>query len=607
MCDLEEVCDGINDNCPADLPNLTTECNASNGVCDPAEFCSDASDDCPPDVFEDPGTNPSDICDDGNSCTGAFGGPGGACSGTGPDCEPEEPLPDSGGEACGDSSDTACTEPDTCGSSIRSCSVSGDVCSADAECGPDETCDFGPDAGVCLANNEACAFVTNSALCAFDVQPDKGMCTVSNAECVLDADFAQCEAEGGTTCADGYCLNADGDTIGYGLGCKFDDGCGDVDDYCEQTGQFRLVFSPDVKNYPAHKLVASNPGQTFYNLIVDGDPSETVPVIIEIPYPYVTVGGQPVHVYDGTNVRGACVDNGGSPTGASCSTEDQCNEGETCDSSCFAPGEAEQPFDAQWTIEDWTLGDGNSGSFTDSGTGWEVVCDLVAGPNGDDTWPLDAGICTLTLNVDIPDSGQAYVNVHLDYGLKGGGVDANPYDGVADRYDQGDPGNQLFAEPGFDALVDGQDWVGIANCTDYRFSHFDNMTSYGQGVQNLNSFKGIAGAFGHCKKNPATGESCDEGLVVELWKGMPDAGVLVQTGATDEDGAWATVYKHKGKATDYTVRINTGDDPSEAPCYGAIDVTTPLQGNGWVNVDFDTSTCSSTVEYGSGRFAKKKK
>jgi len=62
---------------------------------------------------------------------------------------------------------------------------------------------------------------------------------------------------------------------------------------CKPSDQFRLILTPDVNVWPGYKVNASNPGQTYYNLIAEGASEVT----IEIPYPYVTSGAMPVHVY----------------------------------------------------------------------------------------------------------------------------------------------------------------------------------------------------------------------------------------------------------------------------------------------------------------------
>ena len=70
--------------------------------------------------------------------------------------------------------------------------------------------------------------------------------------------------------------------------CTFDEDTGMTGD------QFRLIFTPDMS--PAiYKLTASNPGQFYYNVIYVGAGSTTV--TLTIPYPFVTQGAVPVHVY----------------------------------------------------------------------------------------------------------------------------------------------------------------------------------------------------------------------------------------------------------------------------------------------------------------------
>jgi hypothetical protein len=545
--------------CPPDVINGGQTCRPGSGdICDPDEVCTGvAGEACPDDVFKSSdyvcrasGTGDL-ICDPPENCPGIAG-----------EMCPDDMLADEG-TACGDDSDTACTDPDTC-----------------------------DPFGVCLSNNQRCGGVTDSSLCFFDVQPDKGICTESGDACLFDA---ACGTGPDVTCRDGYCHDADGDNLG--IACT--DGCDAPGDYCEQTGQFRLLFTPDVQNYPAYKLPASNPGQTFYNLITD----ELTTITISIPYPYVTVGGQPLHVYEDDTVVGACVGSDGS-TGQECMSDYDCYEGETCDPNCFAPVHELQAFDVELTLENWA----NGGEVL--GDGWTLVCNQVLGPAG-------SGFCDLTFDVGDTQTDKAYVNLHLDYGLKGNFVDANPVGGVCtgdgttaceddagcvdngtcqfiDRYDWDPNSESVFAETGYNALVntDGGDGpVGIYDCTDYSFSHDDGIEPFEDNVQNLNAFKQIAGAFGRCT-HQNNGKPCSEGLAVELINNT--TGETVQTGWTDQDGYWATVYKHKGKPTIYTVLI------WEETC-GSIAQEIELQGNGWANVDFDPSTCTSTAEYGKGR------
>ncbi len=75
LCDIEETCDGVNADCPADkLAAAGTSCRAIAGDCDVAETCSGTSADCPVDGFKQAGTvcraAVTGGCDVAESCTG---------------------------------------------------------------------------------------------------------------------------------------------------------------------------------------------------------------------------------------------------------------------------------------------------------------------------------------------------------------------------------------------------------------------------------------------------------------------------------------------------------------------------------------------------------
>jgi hypothetical protein len=128
--------------------------------------------------------------------------------------------------------------------------------------------------------------------------------------------------------------------------------------------QFRLLFTPDKKNGP-YKLNASNPGQFFYNVFLVGDPGTEVTLTMTTEYPWVTQGNKPIHVYDGVGL------------GAS-------GEGFTC----FEPGQEAASFGEKIVLGDYV--------------------------------PQDLGVTTqVEIVFNMPASGFAYVNMHLDYGLKG--------------------------------------------------------------------------------------------------------------------------------------------------------------------------------------------
>lgn len=92
-CDVEERCDGIDLDCPADelLPSATA-CRAVQGPCDVAETCSGSSPDCPTNDFL-PSTQvcrPAvDPCDETELCTG-----------NGPNCPNDQQINCDDGEFC---------------------------------------------------------------------------------------------------------------------------------------------------------------------------------------------------------------------------------------------------------------------------------------------------------------------------------------------------------------------------------------------------------------------------------------------------------------------------------------------------------------------------
>jgi hypothetical protein len=66
--------------------------------------------------------------------------------------------------------------------------------------------------------------------------------------------------------------------------------------YSLANDSFNLMFSPDGGCY---KLNSSTPGQFYYNAFYQGAPGESVTFTIDLPYPWITQGAQPIHLYDG--------------------------------------------------------------------------------------------------------------------------------------------------------------------------------------------------------------------------------------------------------------------------------------------------------------------
>ena len=141
------------------------------------------------------------------------------------------------------------------GSSDDECVTDTTACdTTDSLCTDPDTCD--PTGTTCQPNNTACASVTSSTLCQFDVLPDKGACLGGNFDRIACSFSNACGND--PTCVNDTDCAADGGT-------------------CEPTSEFRLIYPPEVQNWIAYKLNASNPGQFFYNLIYEGASVTTVP------------------------------------------------------------------------------------------------------------------------------------------------------------------------------------------------------------------------------------------------------------------------------------------------------------------------------------------
>jgi hypothetical protein len=369
-------------------------------------------------------------------------------------------------------------------------------------CTDPDTCDPVND---CQPNNKACGSVTDSQLCEFNRDPTKGICV----DAYGVATGETCDpTDGGTACTTGT---------------------------CEDDGDFRLLFIPDVQQLPFYKLVASNPGQTYYNVFHDGTKGESVTLTIDIPWPYVTVGGNPVHVYDGNTV----------------------------------------PLDADGCFLD--------DSATEVPASWTSNC-------GEMNWSCpaqDGSACQITVEFVMP-SDLAYVNVHLDYGLEGPQTDCNIIDSVVDRYDR-DPSTSDAMSVDLVSTTDTSNpmYYGnpITQCTAYEFSY--NGDSGFDVVQNGNVYKPLSGAMARAFSSEAD-DPVPEGALAELVNAR--TGEVVASDLSDEDGYIRMVYAHKGKPTDYIVRL---------PEYG-LEQIAQFRSNGWTYVTFDVFTGSTTAVTGCG-------
>jgi hypothetical protein len=594
-CDNPDTCNGAGACSPNNeaagfaCGTQGVECQ-NNDACDSSGACTDngnAANGTACGSSADTECSNPDTCQAG-ACSPNNEAAGFACGTQGVECQNNDACDSSGactdngnaanGTACGSSADTECSNPDTCqaGACSPNNEAAGFACGSgsDTECDNPDTCNS---AGGCQVNNEANGTLcgdagtecTNQDLCQAGSCQDNGFkpttttCGDAGTDCI-NQDYCSgtgtCTDNGfkptTTTCGDntnnactdpdtcdgtGFCQpnNQECGALTDSTLCEFDFGPGTCDP--DLGSQFRLLFTPDVQNWVAYKLNASNPGQFYYNLFVEGTANTTVSVTIVVPWPFITHGAMPVHAYDGD----AVAVNG-----------------------CFVPGEALAAYPATIGLANWAAGSGPSG------TGFSVVCDDVSGSD----LPNNLGFtCEVTFDVPIPASGIAYANIHLDYGLKGKSTDANPDDNFPDRYKPNSgPDALVAASDPLDTVLDGT--LALADCTEYEFSHTPGPFS--ASIQNMNGFASIAGAFGLVSTSE-TGAGLS-GIDVLLFN---SSGQLVASGTTNAEGYYLIEYKHKGKPAWYTIVVGY-----------AFKQAVELKANGWAEVSYDAYTGTWTVE-----------
>ena len=276
--------------------------------------------------------------------------------------------------------------------------------------------------------------------------------------------------------------------------------------------QFNLIFTPDAQIWPAFKITSTNPGQFLYNVFFEGEPGDTVEFSIDVPYPFVTQGSNPVELYEAT-------------------TFETLEDGEIC----------YEPLGDSIGVRPDTIALDDYASMTNTST---LVC--------------DADSCTLKVSTTVPDSGFLHASVHLDYGLKGPQLDVNPADGLPDRYDQGLCSTNLDgSSAGCDALFDEtsepETGVAIATCSDYLFSHRDDVAStpFDTTLQNVNNFKRFVGCIASAQLTPS--EEPISGLEFQIVR--DSTGAIVASAETDEDGIASLPYFHKGRQALFWVLV----------------------------------------------------
>jgi hypothetical protein len=311
--------------------------------------------------------------------------------------------------------------------------------------------------------------------------------------------------------------------------------------------QFRILYVNESSS--TYRLNSTNPGQFYYNVFyVAGTPGETVTITAEIPYPFVTQGAQPMHVYSDFEI----VDTDPGPGQMLCITP---------------VGDV---------TSDFTLSS-EGGNLSSSGAPIIKLGDYGTG--------AIPGVTTTTVTATgvIPATGRVYLNIHLDFGFKRtsgwrranlDGIDTLATDAYRDLNgsNSADPNEILYG-------------VGPAayQPQSYAFA-FSGSDTGGGGVtddevtQSVNIFKksvGVAGAV--------TGVSTASAMAGYTVKFYNSSNTLIEKRTTDSDGYYFFNYKHTSAAKTFYVRLY---DP--ANMLVATKAIT-LKANGFVICDFQVA------------------
>jgi hypothetical protein len=274
---------------------------------------------------------------------------------------------------------------------------------------------------------------------------------------------------------------------------------------------FRLLFSPDGSKSPLSKLNASNPGQTYFNLFYPGQPGSVVTLNLTIPYPYITRGAQPIHAYDSVTVVPGS--NG---------------------QECYIPG---------------------NGFFVDSTQ--VVLSDYRPQAMGSST--------TVSVTLTVPASGFVYLNMHLDYGLKG------------------TTGYAMGGVSGNDAVNPVTRRIVIPDRGSYLFAFSDGTDSASDAICNINDFKKVTGIVGMIRAKSSSDDDRESSCQVDSCRILiKDAkGKLIATVKPDEDGWYSCGYKWSGRSTTLYIALDRKGEASQTR-------KVTIGANGYARVDFET-------------------
>jgi hypothetical protein len=275
--------------------------------------------------------------------------------------------------------------------------------------------------------------------------------------------------------------------------------------------RYTRIFSQDA----AYHFTATNNGQFFYNLSVSGTPGETRHVTLELPWPFVTQGSQPVHVYDSVEWANGCFSNYGGG----------------------------YSFDQITYLKDYHV------DYPTVKTGYLPTLKTTR----------------VELEVVIPATGFAFIRQHMDDGLKGPAVDVNG-DGILDNIAYGKDNAENATNPANGAILMPEGYVHPFKMWAFKCSavdpdcdlsttdpatNTDMAFNGGTELTNDNQFQKNVGVGGAITYNGINGQVPVAGMTVQLWYGSAFVGSAV----SDANGLYSIAYKHKGKADLYTIMI----------------------------------------------------
>ena len=277
---------------------------------------------------------------------------------------------------------------------------------------------------------------------------------------------------------------------------------------CDFGNQFNLIFTPSFNlGNNVYKLSDSNPGQFYYNMFWSGPTNSTTSLKIEIPYPFVTQGATPIHVYDDVLVSKNSL---GLP--------------------CFEPVNELKNYQSTITLASYDI-TSPDGSDPDSDPDpvpdgkpdlTKYVIELTGVPTGD---------------------GSIYVNIHLDYGEE----KLNFTKGTADK-----------------ALAfTGNSQRDIQDATAYAFDHAFGGAPTSPAtdtIYNDNVFKKLKGNAGFVKDTNTADDGSDDAFLGNVQvkvvnKASPNT--ILWQGQTDNDGWYYADFSAPGKASTYQVTADT--------------------------------------------------